>query len=231
MINVLQLAAGQGSRFKEYIDIPKPFIEVDGVPMFQRAFESLNLENVRYHLLVQESHVNQYSPTSFIPNTHLHTLDHYTDGAATSAYSVIAYSPFKHEPWLIIDCDFIIVGKINLPVCDSSGIIVEKKEWDPKSSYSYIADDGLIKCVAEKQPISEYRNTGQYLFETGEMFCEAYEFYKENNLLSQGEFYIAPLYNYIVLLGHVFPINIEKYIPIGTPADLELYNETKNTDI
>lgn len=229
MINVLQLAAGKGSRFKDYIDIPKPFIPVDGVPMFQRAYESLGLSDVRYHLLCQESHAQEYNPVQYNENMILHTIDYYTDGAATSAYSVIAYSPFKHEPWLIIDCDFIIVGKINLP--DSNGIIVEKKPWDPKSSYSYIGDDCRIKCVAEKQPISEFRNTGQYLFETGELFCRAYEFYRENNLLSQGEFYIAPLYNYVVQHSDVFPINISKYIPIGTPRDLEHYNETKDTDI
>jgi NDP-sugar pyrophosphorylase family protein len=228
MINVLQLAAGKGSRFKDYTDIPKPFIPVDGVPMFQRAYESLGLSGVRYHLLCQESHAQEYNPEQYLDMT-LHTINHYTDGAATSAYRVIAYSPFKHEPWLIIDCDFIIVGKINLP--DTSGIMVEKKSWDTKSSYSYIGDDCRIKCVAEKQPISEYRNTGQYLFETGELFCRAYEFYKEHNILSQGEFYIAPLYNYVVNYGDVFPINIDRYIPIGTPADLELYNETKNTDI
>lgn len=224
MINVLQLAAGKGSRFKDSTDVPKPFIQVDGKPMFLRAYESLNLYDVRYHLLCQESHVEEYNPLQYKEDIVLHTLDYYTDGAATSAYSVIAYSPFKHEQWLIIDCDFIIMWDGSLP--EESGSFVEYRLWDPKSSYSFIGQYGDIQCVAEKQPISEYRNTGQYLFETGDLFCNAYEFYKERNLLSNGEFYIAPLFNYIISHGFsVKPIYVKEYIPIGTPEDLATYNE------
>lgn len=230
MINVLQLAAGQGSRFKDYTDTPKPFIFVDDKPMFQTAYDSLGLTDVRYHLLCQEKHVELYHPELYIPGTILHTLDHYTDGAATSAYSVIAYSPFKHEPWLIIDCDFIMYWNPVLPA-NSSACLVEKKQWDIKSSYSAIVDNNIV-AIAEKQPISEYRNTGQYLFETGDLFCEAYEFYKEHKLLSNGEFYIAPLLNYIIQNGNIVKaLEVEEYIPIGTPADLENYNERKNSDI
>jgi dTDP-glucose pyrophosphorylase len=231
MVNVLQLAAGKGSRFKDHTAIPKPFIDVDGYPMFLRAFKSLNLHNIRYHLLCQEEHVKKYNPARYVNDAIIHTLDYYTDGAATSAYSVISCSMFKHEPWLIVDCDFIIKwnGVINL---NSNGIFVEYKPWDPKSSYSYIDDSNMIKAVAEKQPISNFRNTGQYLFESGYLFCDAYDFYKKNKISSNGEFYIAPLFNYIIINGHsVTPINIDNYTPIGTPMDLETYNETKNTNI
>lgn len=229
MINVLQLAAGKGSRFRDYTDVPKPFIQIDGEPMFYKAFKSMGLDNVRYHILCQESHIETYDPSEYVDV--VHTIDHYTDGAATSAYSVIAYSPFKHESWLIIDCDFILVGKINLP--GYSGTVIEHHPWDIKSSYSFIDDNGHIGCVAEKQPISQWRNTGQYMFESGELFCDAYEFYRDNMLLSNGEFYIAPLYNYLIQHGfNVVPIEVEKYIPIGTPTDLERYlNEKRNSNI
>jgi len=229
MINVLQLAAGQGSRFKDYTDVPKPFIDIDGEPMFYKAFKSMGLNRVRYHILCQESHIEKYDPSKYVDV--VHTIDHYTDGAATSAYSVIAYSPFKHEQWLIIDCDFILVGEVNLP--NASAIVVEQYPWDIKSSYSYVDTYNTVMCVAEKQCISQWRNTGQYLFESGELFCEAYEFYRDNKLLSNGEFYIAPLYNYIVQSGYdVTALKIARYVPIGTPDDLEKYlNEKRNIDI
>lgn len=230
MINVLQLAAGKGSRFKDYTDVPKPFIPVDGKPMFLTSYESLGLENVRYHLLCQKSHVEKYNPMQYKEDMILHSLDYYTDGAATSAYSVIAYSAFKSEPWLIIDCDFIMHWNPVLPE-NSSACLVEKKQWDIKSSYSVVVNDNIV-AIAEKQPISMYRNTGQYLFETGELFCEAYEFYKEREMLSSGEFYIAPLFNFIIQKGStVKALKVDEYIPIGTPSDLEKYNERKNFNI
>jgi len=230
MINVLQLAAGKGSRFKDYSDVPKPFIEVDGEPMFLRAFKSMHLSNVRYHVLFQEDHIEKYNPEQYVPDAIIHSIDHYTDGAATSAYSVIAYSPFKHEQWLIIDCDFILDTNVELP--STSGIVVQHHPWDIKSSYSYIDSDNKIKAVAEKQTISEYRNTGHYLWETGELFTECYEFYKNNKLTQMNEFYLSPLYNYAInKRKDVLPIYIDNYVPIGTPADLESYNEKRNTDI
>ena len=91
MINVLQLASGKGSRFTEYSTVPKPFIKVDGIPMFLRAYDSMDLDyldNIRYHVLFQESHVEQHNPQRYAPDAHIHTIDHYTDGAATSAMSV-----------------------------------------------------------------------------------------------------------------------------------------------
>ena len=49
MLNVLQLAAGKGSRFKHYTHIPKPYITVDGEPMFYKAFKTLGLKNCTSH--------------------------------------------------------------------------------------------------------------------------------------------------------------------------------------
>ena len=77
-----------------------------------------------------------------------------------------------------------------------------------------------IHGVAEKQPISKFRNTGQYHFESGSIFTEAYEFFKNSDLTSEGEFYIAPLYNYIIQSGKsVRAFEVNKFNPIGTPKD------------
>jgi len=231
MINVLQLAAGKGSRFADYSDLPKPFINVDGMPMFKRAFESLGLQDVRYHILFQQEHVNLYNPKQYVPTATIHTIDYYTDGAATSANYVISNSEYKIQPWLIIDCDFIIDWDMQtLPAC--SAVFVEEHAWDVKSSYSKIDQDGNISCVAEKQPISQYRNTGHYYWETGNLFCESYNFYKTNDIRILNEFYISPLYNYAIQTGHkVKPVAVNKYLPIGTPADLEKYLNEKDSNI
>lgn len=230
MINVLQLAAGRGSRFKDSYDEPKPFIKIGGKPMFLVCYESLNLNpsNTRYHFVCQESHLEKYDPKLYCEDMIVHSIDHYTDGAATTAYNVINNNEYKNEPWLIVDCDFVVSYSTDVTNLTTSAIFNQYYPWDVKSSYSVI-HAGNILAVAEKQPISKYRNTGQYFFVTGELFNEAYIFYKNENIRPAGEFYIAPLYNYLIQTGHtVCSIEVDDYHAIGTPEDLHTYNERNN---
>jgi UDP-N-acetylglucosamine diphosphorylase / glucose-1-phosphate thymidylyltransferase / UDP-N-acetylgalactosamine diphosphorylase / glucosamine-1-phosphate N-acetyltransferase / galactosamine-1-phosphate N-acetyltransferase len=229
MINVLQLAAGQGSRFIGYSELPKPFIDVNGKPMFVRAVESIGIEDANYHYLFQRKHINNYNPNQYI-NGQIHSIDYYTDGAATSAYHVIKNSPHRNQGWLIIDCDGIIKWNKKIDSINS-GIFVEHHPWDSKSSYSYVdIDSSDILCTAEKQCISDYRNSGQYYWSSGDLFCECYEFYRDNGLRTLNEFYLSTLYNAAIKLGErVRSIQIDRFINMGTPDDLKRYlEELKN---
>lgn len=234
MINILQLCAGKGSRFAATHTMPKPFIDINNEPMFIRSLESLSLpswsNNIRIHHLFQQTHIETYNPSQYTSNV-IHSIDHYTDGAATSAYSVICNSDYKNEPWLIIDCDFIIKHDFLdfLAKSNDNLIFAQETQWDKKSSYSCVDENLTVYGVAEKQPISKYRNTGQYYWASGEFFAEAYEFYKKNELLSNGEFYIAPLYNHTIQNGNKVKLHIvEDFKSIGTPDDLERYMEYMN---
>ena len=56
------------------------------------------------------------------------------------------------------------------------------------------------------------------------MLIDAYDFYLKNNLVSKGEFYMAPLYNY--LIQNDIPCSVyitEGFSPIGTPKDYQEY--------
>lgn len=229
-LNILQLCAGKGSRFADYSDVPKPFIDVNGKQMFKYALDSLNILDdidVRYHLLFQEKHINEYNPT--YKDAVIYSIDHYTDGAATSASKVIFNSEYINEPWLIVDCDFVLDLDFksftnNTDKC--SVILVEQSQWDKKSSYSCVDDYMNVYGVAEKQPISKFRNTGQYHFQSGAIFMEAYNFFKNSDLTSEGEFYIAPMYNYIIQSEKsVKAFEVNKFNPIGTPKDYIEYVE------
>lgn len=227
-INVLQLCAGKGSRFAGYSPNPKPFIGVNGNPMFKVAFDSMQLTNIRQHYLFQEAHIEHYNPSQYLNDeATIHSIDGYTDGAATSASYVISQSEYKDEPWIILDCDFILDYDVNkfLETTNScSVVLIEEHPYDIKSSYSCVDSDMNVYGVAEKQVISRYRNTGQYHFESGILFEEAYRFYKDNNILALGELYIAPLYNYIIQNGHkVKGCPVNKFTSLGTPDALEKY--------
>jgi NDP-sugar pyrophosphorylase family protein len=224
-VNILQLCAGKGSRFAKYTNIPKPFINVNGVPLFKAGLESIKID-WRTHCLFQEEHIKKYNPSQYV-DAIIHSIDGYTDGAASSAYYVISQSEYRSEPWLIIDCDFILEynpSDFLKKSTEHSVIMVEKYPYDLKSSYTCVDSDMNVYGVAEKQVISKYRNTGHYHFQSGDIFCEAYKFYKDNNILSSGEFYISPLYNYLIQNGHsVKASEVDKYISLGIPEELEKY--------
>lgn len=235
MINVLQLCAGQGSRFREFSNIPKPFLDVGGLPMFVAALNSLKFnknDNVRYHFLFQQSHIDQYNPMQYVDGT-IHSINHYTNGAATSAAFVISNSVYRHEEWMTIDCDFILQydkGYFLDETRHASVILAEEYQWDLKSSYCCVDERCNVYGVAEKQPISKYRNTGLYHWKSGDIFMDAYNFYNNNNLLTNGEFYVAPLYNHAIQNGHQVKISVvDKYTAIGTPSDYLKYTNNLET--
>lgn len=223
-LNILQLCAGKGSRFVEFSDTPKPFIDVNGKQMFTYALDSLSINDdadVRYHFLFQETHIEKYSPN--YKDGIVSSIDYYTDGAATSAAHVIKNSEYINEPWLIADCDFVLDLDFNSfleHTVDCSVVLVQPSQWDKKSSYSCVDDNMRVYGIAEKQPISKFRNTGQYHFQSGALFMESYDFFKASDLTSEGEFYIAPLYNYIIQSDNIVQaFEVNDFNPIGTPKD------------
>ena len=217
-VNILMLAAGRGSRFKDYTDIPKPMIPVWGEPMYKYVLRSLNIINeYDLHGVFQKD----IAPKEEV-GMHIHTLDRITDGAASTAFEVIEKA-HDNNPWLIMDCD-LIVRTGRLLFGPMSGIIVEKQHTsDPRASYSLIRDNQIL-CTAEKQVISPNRNVGMYYWSSGSLSCECYEDALVDNATVNGEFYISPLYNYAIRKGEtVVPFYAESFQPIGTPEDLEKY--------
>ena len=218
-INVLVLAAGQGSRFKEYTNIPKPFINVLGMPMYEHALSFLNIKNeYETHLLFQE----EYAPTS---KHTVHTINRYTEGAAESAYTVV--QKHKNEPWLIMDCDAVI--ETDSIEYNHSSILVELvSTFDTRASYSLIHNNKIL-CTAEKQVISKNRNVGVYFWSSGEVFCESYEYARSIEYKINNEYYISPLYNIAIRNGeNVIPTFVNRFVPIGVPTDLEKYINENN---
>jgi len=227
-VNILMLAAGAGSRFsKEGWSVPKPLLTVNNGPMFIHALQSLKIMNTcNYHFIFQQDVIENYNPSQYISFEHtIHSINGITDGAATTAYNVIKND--LNSSWLIIDCDFVIKSK-NIILDDISGIFVEKFPYDTKASYSYVQDQNIL-CVAEKQLISTWRNAGLFYWNSGKLFEDCYLEMRNLDIKVNGEFYISPLYNIAIANNNpVKPIFIDKFIPIGTPKDLQEYRKVTN---
>ena len=100
---------------------------------------------------------------------------------------------------------------------------------DPKWSFAAVDPVGKVTRVAEKEPISSEATVGIYNFKHGKDFVRAAEDMIAKNLRSNGEFYVAPVYNQLIERGlHIGVWNIgddagNGMHGLGTPADLAIF--------
>jgi len=222
-INILQLCSGKGSRFANYSTDPKPFINVNGHPMFKASIDTYNSVGARHHYLFQTQHVKTYNPRQYLNiDDHIHCIDYYTDGAATSAEYVIKNSDYIDEPWLIVDCDIMLSFDYNkfLSTSNQNLIFVKEADFNLNYSYSCLDKDFNVLGVAEKQPISKYYNTGQYYWTSGSLFLK----YCNYNYMVNKEYYISTVYNYAIREGvDIKGFLLDDCFSIGTPETLNEY--------
>lgn len=233
-MKILVPMAGEGSRFsKEGYTFPKPLIDVNGKPMIQAVVENLNF-NTEYIFLVRKEHLQKYSGLKT-------TLDRITNGKFTvveveSLTEGAACTTLLAKHLINNDDDLLIVNSDQIVeysqenfntiknLTSVDGIIFSFKAIHPKWSFVKINPKGLITEVAEKNPISDNASCGIYWYKRGCDFVSATESMIAKNIRVNGEFYIAPVYNEMILRGStIVPFFVHRMHGIGTPEDLNLY--------
>jgi dTDP-glucose pyrophosphorylase len=239
-INIVIPMAGGGSRFvKEGYALPKPLINVAGKPMIARVMENLAYPGARYILIARAEHVKNHQ-AAFEQlcaeyNIELVTIDLLTEGAAATV--LFARRLIDNDtPLLTANCDQIIDGGCKTMIedflarkLDGSVMVFEDTARDPKWSFVRTDAQGMVVEAREKKPISSHATVGLYMFGKGSDFVEtAIEMIIRNDR-SNNEFYICPIYNYLVAEGRkigIYEIEFEKMHGIGTPDDLKSYLAT-----
>tara|TARA_B100001093_G_scaffold132296_1_gene124863 strand:- start:26661 stop:27398 length:738 start_codon:yes stop_codon:yes gene_type:complete len=243
MINIVIPMAGEGRRFQNAgYQKPKPFIDVNGIPMILRVLTYLTYPNTRFILIIRKDHMDREAETIkkiekdynviFIP------IDKLTEGAACTILHARKYIN-NDEPLLIANSDQIIdidiakfiddCDKRNL---DGSILTFIDKYKDPKWSFAKIDRHNLVCEVKEKTVISEYATAGVYLFYKGKYFINAALDMIINNDRVNNEFYTCPTFNYAIkenLKIGIYNIDFEQMHGIGSPEDLNIYLNKYNT--
>lgn len=228
--------AGLGSRFSKVgYSKPKPLIEFSGKTMIEHVMENLYIPDAKFHLICQASHVVQYEKDfariQRLNNVAITPIDSITEGTACS----VLFARNKIDPsqkLLIANCDQIVdfnvlefVENMTERDLDGSILIFRDENRDPKWSYAKIEND-LVTEVREKLPISDFATVGLYLFRQASDFIDgAIQMIIENDR-TNGEFYTAPVYNYLQGSGAkigIYEIDQVSMHGIGTPDDLEKY--------
>ena len=235
MINIVIPMAGLGSRFSKVgYKLPKPFIDVQGKPMIARVMENLNVEGARYTLIARNEHIHEF-PDCFddlkkkCPVTII-GIDKVTAGPACTVLH--AHRALNSEtPLLIANSDQLVDLDFNLFVGDSrarhlQGSILTFPDSDPKWSFAKVDANGHLLEAREKVAISDQATVGIYYFEHGRDFVAGALDMIAANDTTNNEFYVVPLYNYLVKQGlkfGIYSIAGDRMHGLGTPEDLNAY--------
>jgi len=236
MMNIVIPMAGRGKRFADvgYKD-PKPFIDVLGRPMISRVIENLTTDDidVSYTFICLKSFIDEYGDrfNGLLNglNFNIVTVDQVTSVPAATV--LLAKEKINNNDELIIaNCDQLV-----LDLCFMHGSIEHYRRRaahggilcflndNPKWSYVRMNGDKVIEVV-EKQVVSNLATVGLYYYAKGSYFVSAAESMIEHNIRVNGEFYVAPAYNLMLVSGmKIVPYIVNEVAGLGTPEDLEKF--------
>lgn len=236
MLNIVVPLAGRGSRFERTgYSLPKPLIEIHGMPMIDLVVGNLRptVEH-RFLFLVLRTHLEQYGLEEHLlrvaPGGVVVPVEDVTQGAAVTVLLARDYIS-ANEPlmiantdqWVDVDIDEYLEASVKW-----DGLIMCMRADEPKWSYVGFSSDGLVNRVVEKEVISNAATVGIYNFAEARRFLTAADKMIAAGERVNGEFYVAPVYNYVLADGAVVGIyNVgslgDRMYGLGTPQDLEVF--------
>jgi len=171
-------------------------------------------------------------------------LDEETEGAAATLLAAREHLELhtggdtgKGQPCItVVNCDQIIEFDMDaydevLGTTDAAIMTFECPEKDPKWSYALADEDGTVERVAEKRAISTHATAGVYTWLYPNDMWTSIDLMIAANDRTNGEFYVCPIMNYT--LNHfernVKIFNVDSMHGVGTPEDLQAYNEKNST--
>lgn len=231
-------AAGLGSRFRQVgYTTPKPLIEILGRPMLNWVISNFSLTPVDQIIIISLKGdglpkrlnlktVRGAKSVSFVE------LDGLTGGPAETVMAAVSLIPAGNAVIVANSDQFLAVDLsafIDFLRDDvRKGLILTMDATGSKWSYVGRNQAGKIVSVVEKKEISSEATVGIYGWSLKSLMSSSILKMMNNNDRTNGEFYVAPSYNY--LIGDDVPVDglwigsqKESVYGLGTPEDLEYF--------
>ena len=239
MLNIVIPMAGLGSRFSTAgYHLPKPLIVTHGIPMIELVMKNL-MPNTPHQFIIicQNEHLHKYPIEQTIKKVSAYAkiigINGITDGAACT---VLLSEKFinNDEELMIANCDQYIGININdylakMKTQQLDGLIMTMNADDAKWSFIEYDEVGKVKRVVEKEVISNEATVGIYNYAKGSVFVKMAKDMIAQNDRVNNEFYVAPVYNYMIKTGakigfHNIGSDRNGMWGLGIPEDLEYFN-------
>ena len=212
MITILIPIAGTSKIFEEQF-FPKPLFEIGNRIMIEYPVTALNRikESKRFVFVAREEdcvkfHLDKTLKLLTSKDTVIIRQQTETKGAICSG--LLAIEHINNDSPLIIsnadqylDIDYNVLLKYFRDE-DLDGGVVCFDSVHPQWSYAKVDADRTIVETAEKNPISRHAIAGLYYFKRGRDFVEAAQRTIEKQAHVNGIYYIAPVYNELILKGY-----------------------------
>ena len=236
MINVLIPMAGRSLFFNEdEFPFPKPLIEIGNKTLIEHVIHNLNTvsPNIQFIFVLTDLDCRKYYLDSTLKIiTHdkclIVRLHNETKGAACSALMAIKH--INNEDQLII-ANYDQLFDVNLSdlfseLIKSDAGVITFESVHPRWSYARTDQDQLVIETAEKRPISRDAIAGLYYFKRGIDFVNATMSSIRKDSSVNGNYYIAPTLNELILEGKTIratKIDSQRYHTFYTPQKIKDY--------
>lgn len=224
--------AGRGQRFVDAgYDLPKMLIEAQGKTLLEWSIDSLPLHLCTNMVcILLREHEDKFQLSQRIKELYgskvqlqFYVLNEVTRGQAETV--LLAQHLFDTTKDLVIfniDTYFqsaTLAAALQQPGID--GVLGTFTSNENRFSFAQIGTDGFVTETAEKVAISDHALTGLYHFKEVADYLETVRYHIDNNITVNNEFYIAPMYNYLIKQGKKFILDIAaEHIILGTPDEL-----------
>jgi len=237
--------AGKGQRYyNRGYNVPKPLLDVNGLPMVIQAVNCLPRTTNNVFICLNE-HIENFDLQEKIekhfPNNKLITIDKVTEGQACTCEIGVNQSKMDLEkPILISACDngvyYDAQEYLDLVHDDSIDIIVwtfrnnQTSKVNP-DMYAWldVDENNNIQNVSNKNfiydnPLKTHAIIGTMFFRKAKYFTEGLQKNYKENIRTNGEFYVDDVLNQNIKDGLVIKVfEVKNYICWGTPDDYKTY--------
>lgn len=227
--------AGKGQRFVDAgYKVPKMLIEAKGKTLLQWSIDSLPMQLcTNLVCIILQEHEEQFRLSSLINELYAEQtkvqflfLDKVTRGQAETIF--LAKDLLDTNIDLVvfnIDTYFKSDGLAEkLQINSIDGVLGAFDSAEDRFSFAQTDELGIVVKTAEKQVISNNALTGMYHFKKVADFIDTVSYHLDNDIRVNNEFYIAPMYNYLIAKGKKFIVDhCDEHAILGTPQELEQF--------
>lgn len=233
-VNILIPMAGKAKRFlDEGFVMPKPLIMAGDKPIIDWSMQSIDHKDCNLIFVVRNEHVCNYSIDKILKQKFgedIKIVKTYGDTRGSVETCLFAKDLIDDGNPLVVYCLDVFFEPTFDPYsipADLDGLLLTFKSNSPNYSYTDVDKNGRVINVVEKTAISNNANVGVYCFNRGLDFVNYAQQMIKEDLTTNGEFYIAPLYNLMIKSGYNVGIReVDKMHVMGTPKELDFFVKT-----